>query len=676
MGALGLQLPLAANTQAMPVYQLDPLVVVAPNVWGAESQVYGEAMRSAKPLDLAEILSAQLPSTALTRKGPLAGDLVLRGFTRDNIVITVDGNQTFCACPNRMDPPAFHVSSQQIEGVRVRTGPFSVDQGGSVGGTVAVRTTAPLDAAFARFYGYFGSFDYIAAGATGSYPLTAEMHAVGGLYYQRGGVFKDGDGVRFTELPGTNYQPQYFDSTAFEVFSAEAKAAHSVGTQGLLTVQYAVQEAQDVLYPGLRMDAPSDTMHRVAVNLRTPVDLQMADTLEATLALSHVDHDMRDSLRTSVNAMGGAFAARGYFMRTQATSMFVSGRLEMTKSLLTTAHLRYGADWKRRYWEADNIIGNQSNNMLPDTVQDTFGVWGVYEERTGPWAVEMGGRLDVGRSAAREDLSFLQSVRSGSPDEGYDWLPSAYALASRELLTGLDTYVGLGFASRIPDPQERYMQLDRPMANVDWVGDPQLDPVRNLEMQGGLRWQGGHADAQLTVFHAWVFDYIYLQQLNVGSGATSYTNMDVRLYGVSADVGWQGGDSLRLEAGLAWQEGVKETYSAEATSDVLGEVPPLRGRLAALFEFADFTAKAEGQLQSDFDRIDPAIGEVPIGGWAVLNLAGSYRFNEHFGVSVGVDNVFDRTYAVANSFIRDPFRSGIIVHEPGRFWFVRGGVEF
>jgi len=41
-----------------------------------------------------------------------------------------------------------------------------------------------------------------------------------------------------------------------------------------------------------------------------------------------------------------------------------------------------------------------------------------------------------------------------------------------------------------------------------------------------------------------------------------------------------------------------------------------------------------------------------------------------------VDNVFDQTYAVSNSFVRDPFNSGIIVNEPGRFVFVRAGLEF
>lgn len=36
----------------------------------------------------------------------------------------------------------------------------------------------------------------------------------------------------------------------------------------------------------------------------------------------------------------------------------------------------------------------------------------------------------------------------------------------------------------------------------------------------------------------------------------------------------------------------------------------------------------------------------------------------------------DKTYAVSNAFVRDPFRAGVVVNEPGRFFFLRAGLEF
>lgn len=669
--------PLFADSEAMPVYELEAFVVVAPNSFSPDTQLARERIRSAKPVDLAAILSSQLPAAALTRKGPLAGDIVLRGFTRDNVNITVDGNKTFCACPNRMDPPAFHVSSQQIEGIRVRTGPFSVDQGGSVGGTIAVRTTPPGDAPFARFYGYAGSFDYRAGGFTAGTPLGDQTRLLGGLYYQEGGVYEDGSGTRFTELPGTNYRPEYLDATAFEVITAETKLSYDLGDSTSLTLNYAFQDASDVLYPGLMMDAPTDTMNRLGIALRHSLDLPLADNFEGSIAFSHVDHDMRDGFRNSLNNMGGTFAARGYFMRTEASSTFVGARAEFSKTFDDAGFLRYGLDLSQRYWDADNIIGPVRNDMLPDTLSEKIGLWAVYERRQGPWALEAGLRFDWAQSEAREDINFVQAARGTSTNQQDDWLPSLYGLLSRDFNESLEAYLGLGFASRMPDPQERYMNLNRPMANPDWVGNPDLDPVHTLELQTGFKWQRDDFDAELSAFHAWLTDSIYLAELGVGpGGTTSYENIDARLYGLSAKAGWEVGESLRLEAGFAWQRGIKASRPVNATNDVLGEVPPLRGRLAAIFTQDKWTVRAEAQFQDTLDRVDPDVGERAVSGWGVANLAASYQFSDTVSLSAGVDNVFDKTYAVSNAFVRDPFRAGVVVNEPGRFFFLRGGLEF
>lgn len=130
-------------------------------------------------------------------------------------------NKTYCACPNRMDPPAFHVSSQQIESVEVRTGPFSVDGGASIGGRVAVQTKSPSSEDETEAYGYAGSFDYWAGGLSGGWQLSENDRLTAGLHHQRGGVYEDGDGVRFTELAGTNYLDDRSGEDAFRVCHAE-----------------------------------------------------------------------------------------------------------------------------------------------------------------------------------------------------------------------------------------------------------------------------------------------------------------------------------------------------------------------------------------------------------------------------------------------------------------------
>lgn len=668
----------AQTSGGMPVYELETLVVVAPHLEQPQAtEIPGEAIRLAKPIDLADILASEMPEAALSRKSPLAGDLVLRGFTRDNVLITVDDTRTYCACPNRMDPPAFHVSSQQIAGVTVRTGPFSVDQGASLGGAVAVRTIEPSGDAFLRAHGYFGSYDYYAGGLTAGGALSDTLTGLAGFSYQQGGVYRDGSGTPFTSLPGTNFRPGSSDTTAFEVYSAEVGIAQVLQGGGKLSLRYGFQDASDVLYPGLQMDAMTDTMNRASIEIRQPVASALADEVEVSLSFSHVDHDMRDSFRTSVNNMAGAFASRGYFMRTLANSAYYGGRLEAIKEL-ERAHLRYGFDLRRRLWDADNLVGPAANDMLPDVVADTLGFWAVQERREGPWAFETGARLDLGWSEAGQSLAFAQGLQDTTANKRRDVLPSVYGMISRDMGDEWNAFAGLGLASRPPDPQERYFNLNRPGANPDWVGNPDLDPVSNLELQGGLRWANGAADLRVSAFHSWLDGMVYLERLPLaGPGsATSYTNIDARLYGASADAGWNALKNLRFEAGLAWQEGVKESLPARATNDVVAEIPPLRARFAAIATQENWTFTADVQMQDDLDRIDSDLQERFLAGWTTVNLAASCQLTENLSVSGGIDNLTDETYAVSNSFVRDPFSSNVVVNESGRFFYVRLGVEF
>ena len=125
-----------------------------------------EIVKFSRQSDLGEMLSQTLPEITHVRASAVGNDIILRGFKKDNINVTIDDAKVCGACPNRMDPPAMHVSSSQIASVEVQEGPFDVTQAGSLGGAINVVTKDPQKGVHGEVSATLGSFDYRKIGAT------------------------------------------------------------------------------------------------------------------------------------------------------------------------------------------------------------------------------------------------------------------------------------------------------------------------------------------------------------------------------------------------------------------------------------------------------------------------------------------------------------------------------
>ena len=77
--------------------------------------------------------------------------------------------------------------------------------------------------------------------------------------------------------------------------------------------------------------------------------------------------------------------------------------------------------------------------------------------------------------------------------------------------------------------------------------------------------------------------------------------------------------------------------------------------------------------------IDTGAGEKELASWDIMNLRMGYHFKS-FTLNVGMDNVFDRKYAVANSYEWDVIggtgANPAIVNEPGRFFYASLGFDW
>jgi iron complex outermembrane receptor protein len=84
----------------------------------------------------------------------------------------------------------------------------------------------------------------------------------------------------------------------------------------------------------------------------------------------------------------------------------------------------------------------------------------------------------------------------------------------------------------------------------------------------------------------------------------------------------------------------------------------------------------------DWDDYDADNGEQELDGYAVVNLKVTHELDKSFEITAGVDNVFDKTYAVSNTYYDLTLLTGgetgevMLLNEPGRYYYLNGTYRF
>jgi iron complex outermembrane receptor protein len=505
-----------------------------------------------------------------------------------------------------------------------------------------------------------------------------------GAAYKAGRPFESGDGRNFTlAIPPTNAMGQpngarYRDTsgtrTAYDVRSAWGKVGWAPVEGHRLEVSYTRQSSIDVLYPHLSMDGITDETDRLNVQYT----LASAGPLRRGLAQAYwnrVVHDMTDENRCSA-AMDPASCSgtlpRAYSMRGLARTSTLGAKVEAE---LEGGWLA-GTDFTSRNW---NNTGTRVNRMagtygeeasLPDVTLDDLGLYGQGRRALGErLTLSAGARLDLARARAGIDRSALYATyRPGveQPLSRTDVLPSGNLQLDWTVAPGATLFLGYGHGTRMPDPQELYIASSPMMANMPgWVGDPNLRPVRNDELDAGAKYAQGGVLVKVQLFHAWLGDYISLVNVTAGTAtAKSYANVSARTFGGEASARVSLPLRLFASAGLSYTRGLNET-----TGGNLAEIPPLKGALALRWDARWLFVEVEEGVAAPQPKVDASLKEKETAGWAVTNLrlGGEWR-----GVKVfaGVRNLLDRFYTEHLSYLRDPNTSGVKVPEPGRTLYV------
>lgn len=592
-----------------------------------------------KSADLAEALSKNIPSISIVRRSGIANDIILRGQKKDNINVIIDNAKIYGACPNRMDPVTSHVLANNIQSVEVIEGPYDVENFGTLSGKVTVNTKKPTKDLEGEVNLNAGSFGYKKASATISAGTDSFKFLIS-TSIEKGDQYEDGDGNDFLEqqiqknVPTANRYSKS-DIEAFEKKTLLTKASINVNDNSEIDLSYTANRSDNVLYPNTPMDADYDdsNIYTIAYTHRNLGDL--SKELKLDYYYSNVDHPMSVRLRNNAMMMKDVTN----HMKSSIWGTKIKNSLELEDTLFTL-----GLDTSTRNWKGQKYNNDLSTNApsLSSTDTTNKAVFAIVEKTFGKLDLEFGSRYDY---------TDIDSLNISKTDKKYTSL-NANVFATYNVDKNTKYFAGLGKSSRVPDARELYYGSS----------NNNLEDTKNYEIDLGFDKTIGAFNIKSKIFYSKLEDYIY--------NTASFENIDARIYGLDISGFYYFTDELSFDYGLSYQRGKKDGNYSDKD---LAEIAPLKTNIAFNYESNKSKYTAEVIAVDSWDSFDADAKEQKLAGYALVNLKYNNQIFKNIGLSLGADNIFDKTYASTNTYQDVTYvESGgdrVLLNDPGRYFY-------
>ncbi|MET4692826.1 TonB-dependent copper receptor [Endozoicomonas lisbonensis] len=668
-----------------PAIRADDVPDIAVDV--SESLLPSESVSSVSQVNIPATDAGQalreITGVTASRKGGKGFEPIIRGQQQSQLNVLMDGAYVHGACPGRMDPPTTYVSRAGYDKVEVIRGYESVIYGaGGSGGTVLFTRDDPdfnNDRGMRWHPSVTGRVNMGYTGNSRAKDLSLDIAAGNSENWLRAyGAYQDGD--NYKDGSGNKVSSAFHSNTGGLIISGEVA--------GFTRMELNVESVRDddVYYSGNGMDAPWAKADIWRFKTRYDQSFLLFDTLELSAYRSDVEHRMDNySVRRRKPTVPNGLKA-------PSSSLTWGGRLQ--GSVFTEkSELRIGVDYQANDRDARRYKVALDNRSQADQYQSHM--WpGVEYRQAGLFAeldyelsdknhLRVGGRYDDFKAEATKAAA--GTLGASSPDALYQkYYGYKASKVSEGNSSGLVSWVhDLSSAQsvelrasrsvRTADASERYIASRGSCCHGsdDWVGNPRIKPEIHHQLDAGYQFQTEQAQFRVMAFVDEVNDFIL--RTSGETGARLYKNVDARLYGVEMesryDVGhWQ------PAIGLSWTRGENRDDSQQKN---LPQIPPLMGSIKLDYNTGHWLLGARCEFAARQNKVDTQSG-LDVGessGYGVMHLHGWYQLAKGLKLQGGVENLFDRTYALhVNRSSRDPFNpEALRVHEPGRQLWV--GVE-
>lgn len=628
--------PVTMANETMPVQTLVPIVVTSTAGNDANGLIVrADPKQPIQPIpasDGADYLQSIVGFSSVNSGAGTNGDVTFRGMFGSRIKILTDGTENLGACPSRMDSPTSYISPESYDRISVIKGPQTVQYAntGSAATVIFERSPEQFDedhhyrGQASVLMGSFGRLDHnveAAAGDEQKYIRLNTNRSVSNSYQDGNGNTVPSDWERWNADLALGWTPD--DDTWVEFTAGKADGEAVYAGRGMDGSKFARESV------GLRVEKKNVTEHLKKVTAQVNYNFN--------------DHVMDNFSLREFNPAGGMMHPMANNVARKTLNARVALNHEWDKVELISGLDTQNNEHSGRKGPMNTYVS------MPRTTDMKFSSFGGFAELT--YNLDDENRVVSGMRLDQVDVKDERITKFSQKQQRDDTLMSAFVRLENSHAEHEDgkTYIGLGYVERMPD----YWELFSPLkGNGDDNAFKQIDIEKTLQLDAGYQHQHGGLSSWASVYAGVINDYILTQYVESKDDKTGKVklnaesrNVDATIAGAEAGIGYQFTDAIQADVSAMYAWGENTTNNTP-----LPQISPLEARVNLRYIQDKYNVGLLWRVVDGQNRISKDEGNIvgydlqPSAGFSTLSLNGTYNLAEDIDLSVGIDNVLNKTY--------------------------------
>lgn len=610
--------------EAMPVQTMAPIVVTSATGNDANGLIVrADPKQPIQPIpasDGADYLQSIVGFSSVNSGAGTNGDVTFRGMFGSRIKILTDGTENLGACPSRMDSPTSYISPESYDRISVIKGPQTVQYAntGSAATVIFERSPEQFDedhhyrGQASVLMGSFGRLDHnveVAAGDEQKYIRLNTNRSVANSYQDGNGNTVPSDWERWNADLALGWTPD--ENTWVELTGGKADG--------------------EAVYAGRMMDGSKFARESLGLRVEKRNISNVIQKVEGQINYNYNDHVMDNySLR----------AKPMMEMATNVARKTLNARVAMTSDW-DKIKLISGVDTQNNEHSIRKTTNGVFYQNLPRMTDMEFQSIGAFGELT--YDLGNDNQFVTGLRLDQVDVDAVQSNQSRQ-----QLLPSGFLRFENIHPEHEDgkTYMGLGYVERMPD----YWELFSPKSgNGNTNTFKNIDTEKTLQLDVGYQHSHGKFNSWASAYAGLINDYVlttYKPTGMMGMLEAHSRNVDATIAGAEAGIGYQLTDAIQADVSAMYAWGENTTNNTP-----LPQIAPLEARVNLRYIQDKYNVGLLWRVVDGQNRISKDEGNIvgydlqPSAGFGTLSLNGTYNLAEDIDLSVGIDNVLDKTYS-------------------------------